>query len=285
MEPAGYKPGVARISGVNDFGPLYFILEYTGVLLAAIIGGQVAKRMNFDVVGFGFIALISSLAGGMLRDCLLNNGPVAALQTPWYLAVAVIGAAIAFFVRIEGPLWDRFRFYMDVITVGVWSVVGASKALANDLPWIAVLLLAVITATGGSLVRDVVLGNVPGLFTSQKMMVFPALLAAGLTLGFSHFQVTPWKGMLIASIAASVLSMAVYWVSTRRARHTRYTEMSLEKRIATELNMSEDDAVADIASAIEKAPDEDVLNIVRIYLRDEVLERAGNTPAAAQPKN
>ena len=284
MEPAGYEPGVARIAGVNDFGPLYFILEYTGVLLAAIIGGQVAKRMNFDVVGFGFIALISSLAGGMLRDCLLNNGPVAALQTPWYLIIAVLGGAIAFFLHVEGRLWDRVRFYMDVVTVGVWSVVGASKALVNDLPWISVLLLAVITATGGSLVRDVVLRNIPSLFTSQKMLVFPALLAAGLTLAFSHFQVTPWKGMLIASIAASVLSMAVYWVSTRRAPRTRYTERSLEKRLAAELNMSKDDPVVDIAGAIEKAPDEDVINIVRIYLRDQVLERAGSSPAAAEPR-
>lgn len=265
---------------MNDFGPFYFILEYTGVLLAAIIGGTVAKRMNFDVVGFGFVALISSLAGGMLRDCLLNNGPVAALHTPWYLLIAVIGAAIAFVLNIGGPLWDHVRFYLDVVTVGVWAVVGASKAIVNELPWISVLLLAVITATGGSLVRDVVLGKIPALFTSQKMMVFPALLAGSMTLAFSYFHIAAWKGMLISSVAASLLSMAVYWASTRRARQPQRTELSLDQRIAAELNLSPDDAVVDIARAIDEAPDEDVLNIVRVYLRDEVLERAGSSPAA-----
>lgn len=266
---------------MNDFGTLYYILEYTGVLLAAMVGGTVAKRMNFDVVGFGFIALISSLAGGLLRDCLLSNGPAAALQSPWYLIIAVAGAAIAFFIDIEGALWDQVRFYLDVVTIGVWSVVGATHAIVNDLPWIAALLLAVVTSTGGSLVRDVVLGKVPALFTSQKMLVFPSLLAAALTVAFSHFQVTEWKGMLIASIAASVLSMAVYWLSEyRTAPQPQRTERSLDRRIAAQLDLSPDESVKDIARAITEAEDEDVLELVRLYLRDEVLERAGSAPAA-----
>ena len=267
---------------MNDFGPFYFVLEYTGVLLAAMVGGTVAKRMNFDVVGFGFIALISSLAGGLLRDCLLSNGPAAALQSPWYLIIAVTGAAIAFFIDIEGELWDQVRFYLDVVTIGVWSVVGATHAIVNDLPWIAALLLAVVTSTGGSLMRDVVLGKVPALFTSQKMLVFPSLLAGAMTLGFSHFHFAAWKGMLMSSIAASVLSMAVYWLGTwRTAPQPHRTERSLDRRIAAQLNMSPDDSVVDIARAIAKADDDDVLDLVRLYLRDEVLERAGSSPAVA----
>lgn len=266
---------------MNDFGTFYYILEYTGVLLAAMVGGTVAKRMNFDVVGFGFIALISSLAGGLIRDCLLSIGPAAALQTPWYLIIAVTGAAIAFFVEIEGALWDQVRFYLDVVTVGVWSVAGATHAIVNDLPWIAALLLAVVTSTGGALVRDVVLGKIPALFTSQKMLVFPSLLAGAMTLGFAHFGVKAWVGMLISSVAASVMSMTVYWVSTSRAHQPTLTERSLDRRIAAELDMSPDDSVVDIAHAIAGAKDEDVLNLIRVYLHDEVLERAGTSPTAA----
>ena len=74
----------------DDVGTLYFVLEYTGVLLAATIGGTVAKRMNFDIVGFAFVALISSLSGGLMRDAILNDGPAAARYTEARLAPAAL---------------------------------------------------------------------------------------------------------------------------------------------------------------------------------------------------
>ena len=113
------------------------------------------------------------------------------------------------------------------------------------------------------------------------MHVFPSLLAGALTRGFAHFAGTAWVGMLISSVAASVLSMTVYWVSTSRAHQPTLTERSLDRRIAAELNMSPDDSVTNIADAIAGAKDKDVLNLIRVYLHDEVLERAGTSPTAA----
>ena len=85
----------------DNVGNLYFVLEYTGVLLASTIGGTVAKRMNFDIVGFAFIAYLSSLSGGFIRDAILSNGPAAALTNPGYLITATIGALVVLFI------WNR----------------------------------------------------------------------------------------------------------------------------------------------------------------------------------
>ena len=172
----------------DTVGSLYFLLEYTGVLLAATVGGTVAKRMNFDIVGFAFIAYVSSLSGGFMRDAILNDGPAAALTNPGYLITATVGAAIAYTVNLHGRLWERFRFYADVVTIGVWAVAGTIKGLLADLNWVPCLLLAVITATGGTLARDIVLRRVPSLFTSQKMYVFPAIISSAIMLVMNHFD-------------------------------------------------------------------------------------------------
>lgn len=196
---------------------LYFVLEYIGVFLAAVVGGTIAKREEYDIVGFLVVALVSSLAGGLIRDAVLNDGPAAVLRTPGYLITASLGAAVAFLVTFTDKFWDNFRFYADVVTIGVWGVVGATRGIENDLPWISIILLGVLTAVGGSLTRDVMLGKLPSLLTEQKMLVFPAIVASVILSVFNTYGFM-WKGMIVAAVAGPVLSMAVYGLSTWRRR-------------------------------------------------------------------
>lgn len=194
---------------------LYFVLEYIGVFLAAVVGGTIAKREEYDIVGFLVVALVSSLAGGLIRDAVLNDGPAAVLRTPGYLITASVGAAVAFLVTFKDKFWENFRFYADVVTIGVWGVVGATRAIENDLPWISIILLGVVTAVGGSLTRDVMLGKLPSLLTEQKMLVFPAIMASVILSVFNQYGFM-WKGMIVAAVAGPVLSIAVYGLSTWR---------------------------------------------------------------------
>lgn len=260
---------LARVEISENVGNLYFVLEYTGVALAALVGGTVAKRMNFDVVGFAFIALISSLSGGLIRDALLNAGPALALQNPGYLITATVAAAVAFFVPLHGVLWDNFRFYADVVTIGVWAVGGTLRAVENDMSWPAAILLAVITSVGGTLVRDVVLRRVPGLFTEQKMYVFPAILASIMMLSFNHFGLV-WQGMLASAAAAPVASMLVYWRSSRPKQDEEHPEKPLEEKLGKALGVSTDE----VEQALEDTTDEQLLDALRGLLTYEVRHRA-----------
>lgn len=265
----------------ENVGNLFFVLEYTGVALAATVGGTVAKRMNFDIVGFAFIALISSLAGGLIRDAILNDGPAAALQNPGYLITATIGALAAYFINFRGKMWDNFRFYADVITVGVWAVGGTLKGLQAELSWVPCILLAVVTSIGGTLIRDVVLRRIPGLFTSQKMYVFPAILASAMMLILNHFGLV-WQGMLASAVAAPVLSMLVYWRGRHHpeqdhAHHERPLETKLGDAMGIETDPNNDDAET-IANRLEEQldqmTDEQVVDTLRALLISEVRHRA-----------
>ena len=262
----------------DTVGSLYFLLEYTGVLLAATVGGTVAKRMNFDIVGFAFIAYVSSLSGGFMRDAILNDGPAAALTNPGYLITATVGAAIAYTVNLHGRLWERFRFYADVVTIGVWAVAGTLKGLLADLNWVPCLLLAVITATGGTLARDIVLRRVPSLFTSQKMYVFPAIISSAIMLVMNHFDLTR-EGMLAAAIAAPIFAVAVYYGGDRiKFFQTRHLERPLEQKIGDALGVSTDSkhleqSGEDVTRALEDASDQELITALRIMLQNEVQER------------
>lgn len=264
----------------EDVGYLYFVLEYTGVALAAVVGGTVAKRMHFDIVGFAFIALFSSLSGGLIRDALLADGPAMALQNPGYLITATIGALVAYFVNFHGKLWDNFRFYADVTTIGVWAVGGTLRALENELAWPACILLAVITAISGTMVRDLVLRKVPGLFTSQKMYVFPAIVASVVMLVMNNFNLIS-QGMLAAAFTAPVLAIAVYWQGRQHpqldhAQQERPLEMKLGEAMDIGTKPDEEDAgevVAELEERLHRMGHNEVVDTLRALIVNELHER------------
>ena len=257
---------------------LFFVLEYTGVGLAATIGGTIAKRMNFDIIGFAFVALISSLSGGLIRDAVLNDGPAAALTHPGYIITATAGALFAYLVDLGGKAWETFRFYADLTTIGVWAVGGTLKALANGLNWVPCVILAIITAIGGTLVRDVVLRRIPSLFTEQKMYVLPAIAASVVMLVFNHFGML-YGGMLVAAVVAPILAVALNFGGRYiTALDAKRTERPLEEKLADALGLESDfdgpeEAAGEVVAALDAASDTQLVAALRVLLRNEVKER------------
>lgn len=153
---------------MHDVDPLinslYQAFDLLGVVLNGIIGGTLARRREFDIVGFVFLALFSGLAGGMIRDMLIGDGAAAAISDPWYLGLACCGALIAFLIDLKGKAWELFREHGDAIILGVWSTTGCVKALTHGMPLIPCVFLGVLTAVGGGMVRDIASGEIPSIF-------------------------------------------------------------------------------------------------------------------------
>lgn len=200
---------------IDDVDPLiqvlYRVLELTGVFLASIVGGTVARRMNFDIVGFIFMALVSSLGGGIIRDVMIGRGTVAAISTPDYLLVAIAGALIAWLTYLRGWFWEQFQYHADMVVLGVWAVTGTTKALTHELPYIACVFMGILTALGGGMIRDVAIGKMPALFQNQQMYVIPCIVASGAMIAFFETGHQP-TGMVVAPIIAFTLAMASYWL-------------------------------------------------------------------------
>lgn len=181
-------------------------IDLTGVLANAVLGGVVARAERFDPVGFGVLAILSGLGGGLIRDTLLQRGTPVALTDYAYILTALAGATIAFLLRVEGRLWDRVFPYVDALALGCWAAAGAQKTLGVGLGWLPAVLLGTITAVGGGAVRDVVLGRIPGIFGGTTLYATSAVLASGVMVAFYDSGHEP-LGLVVSTVVGAALTV------------------------------------------------------------------------------
>ncbi|ANE05211.1 trimeric intracellular cation channel family protein [Corynebacterium crudilactis] len=189
---------------------LYDSLDLIGVLLNGIIGGTIARQRGYDIIGFLFLALFSALGGGMIRDMLIQQGTVAAIDNQIYLALAFMGALIAMAVNFKGKVWELFKVHGDAIVLGVWAVTGATKAMNAGVAPLPSVFMGVLTAVGGGLVRDVVTGQTPSIFGGGTLYAIPATLSATSMVifhGLDHVVL----GMIVSPLLGISLAVLAYW--------------------------------------------------------------------------
>lgn len=144
--------------------PGYF--EYTATLMWALSGALLAARRGYAILGVGTVALVSSTGGGLLRDILLQDVP-AVLQTPIYLEIGGVAVLIVLFSSVPLSRWRNLPQLMtliDAIGFGAYAVVGMTKALTAGLPLPSVIVVGMVNAAGGGVLRDVLMTQKVNLF-------------------------------------------------------------------------------------------------------------------------
>lgn len=185
-------------------------IDLAGVFSNGLLGGAMARAARLDAVGFVALAIISGMGGGMIRDVLLQRGTVVALTDEWYLIVALVAAAIAFFVKTDGPLWDKLFPWVDALALGTWAATGTLKALTFGLDWIPSVLLGTITAVGGGFLRDVILNQVPSIL--NRNYLYATCGAVGATVMVAMYEIGWWTtGPLIATVVGGGLTLIARW--------------------------------------------------------------------------
>ena len=174
----GAPRGTARDIRVNPFDGLLTALTWVGVAVFAAAGALTASRKQLDPVGFILIAAVTAFGGGTARDLILD-APVFWLAAP---GMVLLAAAVALLVYGTAHLVER-RFVMllwaDAVGLGLFAVLGAEAAQrAGAVPWVAVLM-GVITATFGGVLRDVICAELPLILRRE---IYATAAAAGATL-------------------------------------------------------------------------------------------------------
>ncbi len=200
-----------NLLSVDGLASVTNVLDLAGVFASALLGGSLARTMDFDLFGFLVVGFVSGLGGGMLRDTLLQNGPPVALVDPLYAPVAIAGALIAFFVSFSELTWDRLFTVLDAAVIGFWSVVGVQRTFDAGLDWPAAIIMGTITAVGGGAMRDLLLRRVPAVFGGNALYATVAVAASAVMVVASHLG-SPSIGI----IAAIVLSLGLRWGAVRR---------------------------------------------------------------------
>lgn len=149
-------------------------LDLLAVVPAALAGALIASRANFDLAGIFGVGLLAGLGGGILRDVLLNQLPVA-FKSPWYIVAALSCALVIALTasRLERYLW--LVVYFDAAALGLYGVTGVNKGLVNGLGVLPAVLLGLIAATGGGVLRDLTLSRPPQIFQRSQLYATAAL--------------------------------------------------------------------------------------------------------------
>ena len=129
-----------------------------GAAQGALFAAQFRDR-RLDLLGVAIIGIATGFGGGILRDVLLSEVP-AALSSNWYLIVAtgaaLLGMLLERLISRLGPLVT----VLDALTIGLFCAIGTTKALSAGLPEVPAIFVGVLSAVGGSILRDLLL-NLP----------------------------------------------------------------------------------------------------------------------------
>lgn len=139
--------------------PLWSELLAVGV--GALMGALFAARFkdhHLDLLGIAIIGVCTGLGGGVLRDLVLSV-PVATFQSNWYLTVAVAASLIGMLLERLFTKLNTVFTVVDALNLGLFAAIGATKGIAFGVPAVPAALLGVLTAVGGSILRDVLVGS------------------------------------------------------------------------------------------------------------------------------
>lgn len=192
-----------------DPTPFFRLVDVFGVLANGLLGGAIARKLGFDIVGFAVIAMVAGLGGGILRDLLLDVRP-AALTDPAYLVTALLAGLTAYVFLLDTRWASAALTVMDLMAMGAWAATGASKSLSLGLDVVPAVLLGVVTAVGGGVIRDNLVGRVPVIFGGNPLYATLAIVGA------TEMVILQRLGHGAFGMATSILLCTVFGLLARR---------------------------------------------------------------------
>lgn len=167
---------------------------------------------RFDLVGVISVAVIAGLGGGILRDLLLSAGRPAGMQDK-YILTAVGGAVAALIIGRWYRKSSGVIVLLDSIAMSLFAIAGTYKALIYDTTDLVAVILGIITAVGGGVLRDIVCRVTPQIFTGGPL--YATATAIGSTIFvFLERSDLPFN----LAVALSVLSIVVIHMTSVRFR-------------------------------------------------------------------
>jgi len=128
-------------------------LDLLSTLVFALVGARIAADKGLDYGGIAFIAAVASVSGGTLRNVFLGLKPV--WITDYWIVVAVLSAVLITLVFRRVTRIGKTLLVMDTVGLAIATISGVHLAFEQSTTWVTAIILGVITAVTGGLLRDV----------------------------------------------------------------------------------------------------------------------------------
>jgi uncharacterized membrane protein YeiH len=184
--------------------PILF-LDYAGIAVFAATGALAASRKQMDIIGFMFFAAFTGVGGGTVRDLILDV-PVFWVVNHDYLLICALTAILVYFTAHLFESRYRLLLWLDAMGLAAYCVFGAWKAMiVTGSPVIAVVM-GMITAAFGGILRDLLAGE-PSVLLRPEIYITAALAGAGVYTGL-HLMGLPLTAAALPGVAAAFLIRA-----------------------------------------------------------------------------
>lgn len=174
-------------------------LDFAGVAIFAVSGALVASRKRLDPVGFALIATVTGIGGGTLRDLLLGQA-VFWVHQPNYVALCVAVSLVVYFIAPHIEFRYRVLLWADAAGLSLFSVLGASLAIDAGFSGVIAIVMGLLTATFGGLIRDVLCSEVPLIL--RKEIYATAALCGALVFTWLDSLPLPYPAAEVGGIVA-----------------------------------------------------------------------------------
>ena len=198
-------PGILITDWFVSYGTNVF--EIIGTLAFALSGLIEAARKKLDIVGMAMVTFLAAFGGGTLRDILLDKRPFFWVQNQFWIWVVLGMCALAlFFMRARHvEPTERATAWPDAIGLGIFSAVGTHVALQSGVPAIVAVIMGVITAVLGGVLRDVVVNEIPRAFVDHQPYSVLAFAGGWVVVGLDAVGTSPFISVGLGALVVSAL--------------------------------------------------------------------------------
>ena len=200
---------------------LIYALEIIGAAAFAVSGAMAALEHEADIFGVIFLAVVTALGGGVIRDLLLGVTPPKMFVSYVYLTVAAVAALVVFadaYIRREKyrkhrDKLDSINNMFDAVGLAVFTVSGMNTAMQQSDNVLLILVLGMSTGVGGGMLRDMMINKMPKVLR-KRVYAVASLLGGGVYYGLFalgvHETIAAVSGMAVM-IALRVLATVYKW--------------------------------------------------------------------------
>jgi uncharacterized membrane protein YeiH len=200
-----------------NFSSLQTAVEILATLAFALSGMLEAARKRLDVVGVCVVAGLTAFGGGTLRDILLDRRPFFWVQhAVWLWALLALCTLAMLTLRTRHfELTERAVLWPDALGLGLFSASGTQIALDMQMPAIVAVLMGVITAVFGGVLRDIVCNEIPSAFRDHRPYAVCAFIGTWMLVLAQALSAPDWLGLTSAAATTVTLRGLALWSGYR----------------------------------------------------------------------
>lgn len=190
-----------------------YLIELVATLAFALSGVIEAARRRFDAVGVVVVAGLAAFGGGTLRDVLLDRRPffwVTHTELLWGVLILGIVAMLVMRRRHLEPT-ERAMQWPDAVGMGLFSASGTQMSLAMGQPPLVAVVLGMVTAVFGGVLRDIVCNDIPKVFRDHRPYALFAFAGGWVLIALDHAGAPQWLGLVVAASVATSLRLLAMW--------------------------------------------------------------------------